>query len=384
MEISTRVKNQANQSKPLSRFGKIFFRNSGRLSKGFLLILAATLVATAIILWVDGRPKPLSLYFYTGLSSLVYSSCIGGTLILGLNFFLPKIIAQGLWIKILFLALLIFVSTFVGLFFGGFVLLALGMFPANEYLSSALDSWRISLFMGVLFGTFAFLSDSLKLRLEKTELELRTWQLAEERARSLAAEAKLSSLESRVRPHFLFNTLNSISALIGEEPEKAEKNVERLARLLRFSLDEANQKTVTLRAEMKVVQDYLEIEKTRFGERLRFSIKIPEKFLECRVPPFAIQTSVENSIKHVVSQRRTGGEIRVLAAAEDEFLRLEVWDDGDDSEFHENSIIAGHGLDNLQARLAATFGDDARLNISRQNDYTIVSVFIPLTEMAER
>jgi LytS/YehU family sensor histidine kinase len=228
------------------------------------------------------------------------------------------------------------------------------------------------------------LSDTLKLRLEKTELELRTWQLAEERARSLAAEAKLSSLESRVRPHFLFNTLNSISALIGEEPEKAEKNVERLARLLRFSLDEANQKTVTLRAEMKVVQDYLEIEKTRFGERLRFSIKIPEEMLECRVPPFALQTSAENSIKHVVSHRRSGGEIRVTAVVEDEFLRLEVWDDGDDSEFNEDSITAGHGLDNLQARLSATFGDDARMMITRRDDYTIVSVFIPFTEAAER
>jgi hypothetical protein len=223
MEISTQVKNQANQSEPFSRLRKIFFRNTGRLTKGFLLILAATLVASTIILWLDGRPKPLRQYFYTGLFSLVYSSCIGGTLILGLNLFLPKIIAQGFWIKILFLALLIFVSTFIGLFSGGFVLLALGIFPASQYLSSALDNWRISLFMGVLFGTFAFLSDSLKLRLEKTELELRTWQLAEERSRSLAAEARLSSLESRVRPHFLFNALNSISALNWRRTGKSGK-----------------------------------------------------------------------------------------------------------------------------------------------------------------
>jgi LytS/YehU family sensor histidine kinase len=135
---------------------------------------------------------------------------------------------------------------------------------------------------------------------------------------------------------------------------------------------------------MKVIQDYLEIEKTRFGDRLRFSIKIPEEVLECRIPPFALQTSVENSIKHVVSQRRSGGEIRVLAGTENEFLRLEVWDDGDDSEFNENSIIAGHGLDNLQARLAATFDGCAGLSISRRDNYTIVSVFIPCTEAAER
>ncbi|MEJ7701754.1 MAG: histidine kinase [Pyrinomonadaceae bacterium] len=133
-------------------------------------------------------------------------------------------------------------------------------------------TWRISLFMGVLFGVIMFLNDSLKLKLEKTELELRTKQLSEAKAKNLATEAQLSSLESRVRPHFLFNTLNSISALIREEPEKAERTVERLAVLLRFSLDAANQKTVALREEIRVVRDYLEIEKTRFGERLKFFV----------------------------------------------------------------------------------------------------------------
>lgn len=107
-------------------------------------------------------------------------------------------------------------------------------------------------------------------RLRAATLELRTHQLAEERARKLAAEARLSSLESRVHPHFLFNTLNSIAALIREDPAGAERMMERLAGLLRYSLDANSSTLVPLAQELRLVRDYLDIEKTRFGDRLRF------------------------------------------------------------------------------------------------------------------
>jgi LytS/YehU family sensor histidine kinase len=217
------------------------------------------------------------------------------------------------------------------------------------------------------------------LKLEKTELELRTKQLSEAKAKNLATEAQLSSLESRVRPHFLFNTLNSISALIREEPEKAERTVERLAALLRFSLDAANQKTVALREEIRVVRDYLEIEKTRFGERLKFSLDIENAAEDFKIPPFAVQTLVENSIKHHISKRSAGGEIRVSARIENNFLQLEVWDDG--AGFDESDISENHGLDNLQSRLAALYGETANLKIERRDRFTIVSISISATEI---
>jgi len=365
-------------TKPLARFGTFVPKISGRLWATFLLILASTLVPSAIILWLDARPKPLREYFYTPLFSLVYASCIGGLMSIGLHSFLPRIIDQSAWRKLLFLAVLISAATTIGLLAGSGVLLGLGVSPANDYARVTLNNWRISAFMALLFGLIMYFNDSLKLKLEKTELELRTKQLSEAKAKNLATEAQLSSLESRVRPHFLFNTLNSISALIREEPEKAEKTVERLAALLRFSLDAANQKTVVLREEIRVVRDYLEIEKTRFGERLNFSFSIDEAAETIAIPPFALQTLVENSIKHHISKNRAGGEIRVSARIENCFLQLEVWDDG--AGFDESDISENHGLDNLQARLAALYGETANLKIERRERLTIVSVIVPATE----
>ncbi len=372
MAISTQSKNFT--AKPLVQFGKFIPKIGGRLSGTVLFILASTLVASAIILWLDGRPKPLKEYFITPFVSLVYSTCIGGLLSIGLDLFLPKISDKSPLVKFLFLTALITVTTTIGFFLGSFVLMSFNFFIGVLYFNFSWATLRISIFMGLLFGVIAFVNDSLKIKLEKTELELRTQQLLEEKAKNVATEARLSSLESRVRPHFLFNTLNSISALIRENPDKAERTVEQLAALLRFSLDAANQKTVSLGEEIKIVRDYLEIEKTRFGERLKFSYTIDEATKNIGIPPFALQTLVENSIKHAVSQNRAGGEIRIFARLEDDFLRLEVWDDG--AGFDENDISENHGLDNLQSHLAALYGESATLKIERRDRFTVVSIFI--------
>src|SRR5205814_9509341 len=125
--------------------------------------------------------------------------------------------------------------------------------------------------------------------------------------------AQLTSLESRVQPHFLFNTLNSISALIREDPRAAERMVERLAALLRDSLEMNRTRLVPLSRELRIVQDYLEIEKTRYGDRLRYSIDVAADLDDPEVPPFCLQPLVENRVKHVVSHRRVGAERMVSA-----------------------------------------------------------------------
>src|SRR5205814_9913550 len=107
------------------------------------------------------------------------------------------------------------------------------------------------------------------------------------------AQARLSSLESRLRPHFLFNTLNSIMALIPEDAEAAERMTARLAALLRYSLDTTEHRTVSLEQEVKVATEYLEIEKARFGERLNYLIDVPHELLRKEIPPFSLQTLVE-------------------------------------------------------------------------------------------
>jgi sensor histidine kinase YesM len=182
-----------------------------------------------------------------------------------------------------------------------------------------------------------------------------------ERLEGQASSAQLAMLRYQLNPHFLFNTLNSISALIREDQAKAERTVQQLSALLRYSLDTHTSGLTRLGTELRIVTDYLEIEKTRFGDRLKFTIDVPGALEDLEVPPMAIQTLVENSIKHAISPSRAGGEIRIVArTVEDRFL-VEVSDDGPG--FAANDMKEGHGLDNLRERLAAVFAEDASLRI---------------------
>jgi hypothetical protein len=209
-------------------------------------------------------------------------------------------------------------------------------------------------------------------RLEASRMALQAQRLERERAEKLAAEAQLASLSSRVQPHFLFNTLNSISALIRERPAEAEQTIERLASLLRSSLD--NTETVPLEQEIKLVRDYLEIQKTRLGQRLRFKIVV-EPGIESSLPPFSVQTLVENSVKHVAGRRQEGVTLQVRASRLGGDVVVFVTDDGPG--FAEDSLKPGHGLDNLQGRLRAIYGARAGLELLREAGSMIVRLRVP-------
>jgi sensor histidine kinase YesM len=230
----------------------------------------------------------------------------------------------------------------------------------------------IALVIGLSVHTYEKIRD----RMQATTLQLRTQELEKERALKLASEARLASLESRLHPHFLFNTLNSISALILEDPVLAEKMVQRLAALLRTSLDACEQNHVPLREELKLVTDYLEIERARFRERLSYSIDVEPSLGALPVPPLTLQPLVENSVKYAISPRTTGGVIRISAHLLKTTLALEVWDDGPG--FNGEMIPYGHGIDNLRARLLALLGDDTKLSVGSTNVGTSVTVYLPL------
>jgi LytS/YehU family sensor histidine kinase len=183
-------------------------------------------------------------------------------------------------------------------------------------------------------------------------------------------QARLSSLESRLRPHFLFNTLNSILALIPEDPAAAEQMTVRLAALLRYSLDSSHHGTVRLEQELKVMTDYLEIEKTRFGSRLQYSVDVPPDLMQVDVPPFCLQTLVENSVKY------GGSEIRVSARNGNSRLVLSVWDSGQGLG-KGAKLVPGHGLDDLRGRLAALWGADAILEFPQESHGATVRISLP-------
>jgi sensor histidine kinase YesM len=274
--------------------------------------------------------------------------------------------------------LLLGTSTF-GCLASGMVLVLVKVIPANCLWTEFWGSWPFSVVLTLSIGLSISSFESMRDQLHRTTLELRTRQMEQERAYKLLAEARLSSLESRIHPHFLFNTLNSIAALIPSDPQRAEDTVGKLASLLRFSLTAHPSGLVPLSQELKIVRDYLEIEKTRFGARLRFEIAVPESLGEAPAPPLALQSLVENAIKHVVAPRMEGATIQVMGEQLQEDgqakIRLEVRDDGPG--FALDSMSPEHGLGNLAGRLELLFGAQARLEVGREDGNTAVRLIFP-------
>ncbi len=255
------------------------------------------------------------------------------------------------------------------------ILTGLGVRPTETYWSCFAHDLGICVLITLTLGISMNLYDAQRQRLDAVTQALRERELEHERARKMALEARLAALEARLQPHFMFNTLNAISALIQEDPDEAERTVERLAALLRFSLDATERGLVPLEHELKIVGDYVEIERTRFGERLTCALDVHPDVAGCEVPPLAVQTLVENSIKHAIAPRPSGGRLRVTAAPAGARVVLSVWDDGPG--FPADAMRPGHGLDNLRGRLAARFGADAALEVARRDGGTLVTVSLP-------
>jgi LytS/YehU family sensor histidine kinase len=272
-------------------------------------------------------------------------------------------------------ALVLVCTSIAGSFAAGLVFQIVHVLPRSEFWSEFRASTPFSVVISLMFGLSMSAFETLRYKLQATALELRTRQVEQERAYKLLAESRLSSLESRIHPHFLFNTLNSIAALIPRDPQLAEDTVGKLASLLRFSLNANQSGLVSLSQEIKIVRDYLEIEKTRFGRRLSYKIEIPESLMDVSVPPLAIQSLVENSVKHVVSKRSQGAAIRIAGSEDSGRMRLEVFDDGPG--FSLDAITPEHGLGNLIARLELLFGGEGKLEVACENGQTAVRLSFP-------
>ena len=264
----------------------------------------------------------------------------------------------------------------VGTTVGVGVLVLTGYVPRSALWSWMIRCYQWSLFLSFCVGVVSYGYHHLRAQIEESNEKLRAKELEEQRARRLATEARLASLESRIHPHFLFNALNSVSSLIREDPARAELLLERVSALLRFSLYEPQGGLVSLEQELKITRDYLEIESVRFGQRLRYSIECAPELHGVLVPPLAVQTLVENSVKYAITNRREGGEVRVSAGLVPGEAIIEVSDSGDG--FEVAVIPAGHGLELLESRLEAHFGGTAGLEYARTSGRMTVSVRLPL------
>ena len=339
--------------------------------------LIAVVIAILILVIEHAHAQILAKFF----SSFIYATVIGFPTALILNwvgFHYTERYPRSIFA--IFTAVLLFTGT-VGSFLGAAIIRLVGIIPPGYYAREVRSSLPISLVITVVVGLSVTAYETLRHRLQDASLQLRTQQMEHERANKLLAEARLSSLESRIHPHFLFNTLNSISSLIPTDPKRAEDTVGKLASLLRFSINANQSSLVSLDQELKIVRDYLEIESTRIGPRLRYEISVPEALAAVKLPPLALQTIVENSIKHVAAQRTAPVLINIAATSHDGFCELTVTDDGPG--FSLADISPDHGLANLTGRLDLLYGDAAQLSVNRLDTKTAVTIRIPAREAAQ-
>ena len=202
-----------------------------------------------------------------------------------------------------------------------------------------------------------------------------------ERLAAGLTEARLQALKMQLQPHFLFNTLNAISALIPAEAKPARRMVARLGDLLRIALEHEETQEVTLREELAFLQPYLEIEQARLEDRLTVVMEIAPETLDARVPHLMLQPLVENAIRHGIAPRIEPGRVEISAAsgADDRFLHLEVRDDGPGlGRDGGTGSRKGVGLTNTRSRLEQLYDGEHRFEFAnRPEGGTVVRIFLP-------
>ncbi len=190
-------------------------------------------------------------------------------------------------------------------------------------------------------------------------------------------EIQLNKLKSQLNPHFIFNGLNSIRALIDEDPKKAKMAVTQLSNILRNSLGMNEKKLVNFEEEMRTVRDYLDLENVRYEERLQTKLNIHPDSHRFSVPPLMVQTLVENGIKHGISTLIHGGLIQLTTDVEKGKLKIEIKNSGQYQQ-RTNGKPVGYGIANTVQRLKLLYGEEAKFNIFNLDDsFVITQVVIP-------
>ena len=260
------------------------------------------------------------------------------------------------------------------------ILFAAGKLTRPDELNEGLMFFNLVSITGPLF---AYLAIAAVIQAAVYQQRYRDRELDALRLGAQLSAARLESLRAKVHPHFLFNTLNGISDLIFTDPGKADTVVLRLARLLRASLDTVNDE-ISVRQELDLLAAYFEIERVRFGDRLRVTIDADRAAYEARIPPFLVQPLAENAIQHGIAPRVRGGSVSVRAhvrsAPHADTLVLELADDGIGIP---DEPSEGVGLRVTRERLEAMYRGAAALRVlPRRGGGTIATIELPFAPMA--
>ena len=230
------------------------------------------------------------------------------------------------------------------------------------YMNSGLF-FTLLLIWNFIYFMYHFIMKSRKQQLDTIKLE------------ALVKKLELETIKAHINPHFIFNSLNSIRALIDENPARARTAITELSNILRSSLQVEKGETVSLEQELKIVRDYLALENMRFEDRLRVEYDIDEDTLRQQVPPMMLQTLVENAIKHGISKQLRGGLVKIISDFKENYHELSVQNTG---HLNGSASSSGFGISSTQDRLDLLYGEDAKFEIKQVNPNLVEArVLIP-------
>jgi two-component system, LytTR family, sensor kinase len=245
---------------------------------------------------------------------------------------------------------------------------------AAKLFGSTVDNGLFILPWLLIYYFYHFIEKSRKQQMDTLQLE------------SLIKELELKTIKAHINPHFIFNSLNSIRALVDENPQRARKAVTELSNILRSSMQVEKVEMVPFEKELYIVKDYLALENMRFEDRLKIEYQIDEDTLDQPVPPMMLQTLVENAIKHGISKQISGGVVKIISDFKDSYHEMAVQNTGNlnghaNGTASTNDLLGkGFGLSSTTNRLSLLYGDKAKFEIRQLNPSLVeAKVLIPLS-----
>ena len=308
-------------------------------------------------------------WIFLGLLGIVFTHILRGVirkynwLNLTLKNTIPRIITSSIVAGII-IYVFVFAASYIA-----------GTFEEDEFNVARIISGIVNISVLILLWNLIYFVVHYMENFKKKEIESLIWEAA-------VKDYELKTLKSQLNPHFMFNAMNSIRALIEEDPESAKVAITKLSNILRYSLQMERMERVPLEDEVETVKNYLDLERIRFEDRLKYKLDIDKSTQKIEIPPMMIQTLIENGIKHGIAKRKEGGEIqltsRLVSSSNGSKLKIEIRNSGHFSEEQLKSS-RGFGVSNTKHRLNLLFADNAHFIIKNENGNTVLAeVEIPL------
>jgi sensor histidine kinase YesM len=324
-------------------------------------ILNLIVIATVDFLTFEKIVSTILLCFVAFLFTHLYRKHIRNNNWIGLPLkkIIPRVFTASVIIGIILFSLLYFSNQI-------FEIYDASKFKPSSILIGSVNLSSVIIFWSLIYFSFHFFENY-----KKAEIESLIWENA-------VKEFELRTLRSQLNPHFMFNALNSIRALIKEDPLNAQTAVTKLSNILRYALKIERAETVALEEEMQAVENYLSLEKIRFEERLKYEVKIEAKSGRVEIPPMMVQTLVENAVKHGISKRTEGGIVNIATYLNESKLYIKIINTGQiDPEALK--VSSGFGINNTKHRLSLIYGEKAQFHISNHNEKEVlVELEIPM------